>query len=344
MSAASASSAPFAPISPDWRQWVAENALRDCTPQSMCETMINAGVPREAAVAGVASVLDDPCYRAALKHRQLARKQQSILLNQHRLLQHAPGWGHIEKRSGLSHRELLERYAMGSYPVVVKDLAQGWPALQRWTPAYLQERFGALEIEVQAGRSAEKDYEPNKLALRRRMRLADFIDRIQAGPSNDLYLTANNEALRDTALAALLEDIGPLPEYLEPATLGGSAFLWVGPAGTVTPLHHDTVHLFHLQIFGRKRWRFISPLQTPLVYNFNAVFSEVNLDAPDLGRYPEFAKAQVLDVVVEPGEAIFLPLAWWHHVSSLDTCISLSLSNVRLPNHFEYDNPAITNW
>ena len=333
-----------APISPEWRQWVAENALRDCTPHSMCDTMMRAGVPPEAAVAGVASVLQDPCYLAALKHQQLARKLKSVMLNQALLQQQAPGWGRIEKRAGVSRTGLFERYGTGNYPVVLTDLAKDWPALARWTPAYLKERFGALEVEVQAGRSTDPDYEANKLNLRRRMRLADFIDRIQAGPSNDLYLTANNEALRGTPLAALLDDIGPLPDYLEPATLGSSAFLWVGPAGTVTPLHHDTVHLFHLQIVGRKRWRFISPLQTPLVYNFNAVFSQVNLDAPDLGRYPDFAQAQVLDVVVEPGEAIFLPLAWWHHVTSLDTCISLSLSNVRLPNDFKYDNPAITNW
>jgi ribosomal protein L16 Arg81 hydroxylase len=44
----------------------------------------------------------------------------------------------------------------------------------------------------------------------------------------------------------------------------------------------------------------------------------------------------VPDVVVEPGETVFLPLAWWHQVSSLDRCISLSFTHLDLPNVFDF--------
>ncbi len=52
-------------------------------------------------------------------------------------------------------------------------------------------------------------------------------------------------------------------ELRDPARKASASFFWVGPRGTNTPLHHDTVMLFHAQIVGRKRWRFISPLDTP---------------------------------------------------------------------------------
>jgi ribosomal protein L16 Arg81 hydroxylase len=68
--------------------------------------------------------------------------------------------------------------------------------------------------------------------------------------------------------------------------------------------------LFHTQIVGRKRWRFVSPLETPRLYNYYDVYSPVDIDRPDLYRYPDFAKVTVLDVVVEPGETMFLPLGW----------------------------------
>ena len=68
-----------------------------------------------------------------------------------------------------------------------------------------------------------------------------------------------------------MDDLGTLPSICDPARLAGAAFFWVGPGGTNTPLHHDTVMLFHAQIIGRKRWRFISPLETPNLYNYNSV-------------------------------------------------------------------------
>ena len=68
--------------------------------------------------------------------------------------------------------------------------------------------------------------------------------------------------------------------------------------------------LFHSQMMGRKRWRMISPLQTHRLYNYMTYFSEIDLDNPDLVRHPDFADVNVLDVVVEPGETIFLPLSW----------------------------------
>jgi ribosomal protein L16 Arg81 hydroxylase len=52
----------------------------------------------------------------------------------------------------------------------------------------------------------------------------------------------------------------------------------------------------------------------------------------------------VLEVVVEPGETVFLPLAWWHQVTSLDVSLSFSFTNLALPNHFSYENPSILNW
>jgi ribosomal protein L16 Arg81 hydroxylase len=150
--------------------------------------------------------------------------------------------------------------------------------------------------------------------------------------------------LRRPEFAPLLADIGTLPAFCDRAQLAARSSFWFGPAGTVTPLHHDTIMLCHTQIVGRKRWRFVSPLQWPRVYNHSGVFSAVDVDHPDLARHPAFAQATVLEVVVEPGETVFLPLGWWHQVRSLDVSLSFSYSNLALPNQYPYDDPAITHW
>ena len=335
----------FKPVTDEWRQWIAENRLRNCTRESMLETLVASGLDPVACRLAMDEMERNPGFLAALKIQQLQRKLESVLGNQQRLWQSDPGYTTIERRSGVSADEFVTRYVRGCRPLVMTDLARDWPALARWSPADLKARFGHLEVEVQVERHGDPNYEQNKLQHRRTVRLAPFVDQVLAGgPSNDYYLTANNEVLRRPEFAPLLADIGTLPPFCNRAELAQRSSFWFGPAGTVTPLHHDTLMLLHTQIVGRKRWRFISPLETPKLYNYHGVFSPIDVDRPDLVRYPSFAEVKMLEIVLEPGDTVFLPLGWWHQVTSLDVSLSFSYSNLAVPNQFEYVNPAIFNW
>jgi hypothetical protein len=110
-----------------------------------------------------------------------------------------------------------------------------------------------------------------------------------------------------------------------------SAALWFGPKGAVSPLHL----VFMSQVVGRKRVKMISSEALHLVFDFESFFSEVDAEEPDLERYPRFAEAEIIDVVLEPGEALLIAVGWWHHVRSLDISISVSLTNFLFPNDFE---------
>ena len=233
----------------------------------------------------------------------------------------------------------------GGRPLVLTDVTHDWPAMTRWSPQDLKARFGQFDVDIQAERNAEPNYEANKLNLRRMVRLGAFVDQVlSGGATNDYYMTANNEVLRRPEFAPLLADIGTLPEVCNRAELARLSSFWFGPAGTVTPLHHDTLMLFHTQVVGRKRWRFISPLQTPRLYNHSNVFSPIDIDRPDYVRHPLFHGVKVLEVIVEPGETVFLPLCWWHQVTAIDVSLSFSYSNIAVPNQYTYENPDIRNW
>ncbi len=333
------------PLDAGWVQWIAENRLRECTPESMLETMTAAGLDRAESANAIRAMEQNPVFLAARKVQQLQKKLESVVDNQQRLKQLDPHYDRVEKRPQVSRAEFLERYVRGSRPVVLTGVARHWPAMKRWSPQDLRTRFGHLDVEIQAERSANPNYELDKLEHQRSVRLSAFVDQVLAGgASNDYYLTANNEALRQPGFAPLLDDIGTLPEFCNRAELAQRASFWFGPAGTVTPLHHDTLMLCHTQIVGRKRWRFISPLQTPKLYNHFDVYSPIDLDRPDLVRYPLFRDVTVLEVIAEPGDTVFLPLGWWHQVTALDVSLSFSYSNLALPNHYSFVNPTIRDW
>jgi hypothetical protein len=328
-------------IDASWQRWIVEQRLRGCTVESMLQVIAGAGYAYVDAERAIAALDNDPAYAVAQAVQQRHNKLEAVALNLQRLWASDPEYRRVEKRADLSEEEFAARYVRGCRPVVLTDHTRDWPAMRSWSPEDLKRRFGHIDVDIQAERNADANYEQNKLLLTKRVNLSNFVDQVvQGGATNDYYLTANNELLRQPGFAPLLDDIGSLPPLCDRSQLKERSSFWFGPAGTVTPLHHDTLMLFHTQVVGRKRWRFVSPLEWSRVYNLRSVFSDVDLERPDPGRFPAFEEATVLEVVVEPGETMFLPLGWWHQVASLDVSLSFSYSCLAVPNHFDYPDPA----
>ena len=102
--------------------------------------------------------------------------------------------------------------------------------------------------------------------------------------------------------------------------------LWVGPSGHTEPLHFDSHDGTLIQMRGSKRVALFPPEQTENLYPFPLFgsglapwFSQVYIDSPDLDRYPRVkeALASRIDLVLSPGEMLFIPANWWHEVTAL---------------------------
>ena len=70
-------------------------------------------------------------------------------------------------------------------------------------------------------------------------------------------------------------------------------------------------------------------MQTELLYPYPlessaSHVSYIDLEQPDFARYPRFREACALAGVIEPGELLYLPAYWWHHVRSLQVSISVN--------------------
>lgn len=102
--------------------------------------------------------------------------------------------------------------------------------------------------------------------------------------------------------------------------------LWVGNRVT-TPTHFDAFHNLAVVVCGRRRFTLFAPEQVGNLYigplDFaptGAAIGMARLDRPDDPRFPRLrqALAQSLVSELEPGDAIYIPPLWWHHVSSLE--------------------------
>jgi hypothetical protein len=247
----------------------------------------------------------------------------------------APVTVEIERCAGMTPEEFLECYYSTGRPVVLAGEMRDWPALKRWTPEYLKETIGTAPVEYQGGRTANANFEVEKDRHRRETPFNALIDSITGSAGNDAYITAYNSARNRETLAPLAHDMGFLDKFLTRQQSGPDGMMWIGPAGTFTPLHHDLTNNLIAQLVGRKQVKLVPASETGKIYNHRHVFSEISdLDDPtiDMTRFPRLPGLRVYEVTLAAGEILFVPFAWWHQVRALDFSVTVTYTNFRWPN------------
>ena len=95
---------------------------------------------------------------------------------------------------------------------------------------------------------------------------------------------------------------------------------------TKVQTHYDLLSNIACVVGGRRRFTLFPPDQLPNLYMGPVDFtpsgtpiSLVPLNSPDLTRFPRFAEAlrHAQQAELEPGDALYIPYGWWHHVESL---------------------------
>jgi ribosomal protein L16 Arg81 hydroxylase len=327
-------------LSKSWRDWTQENLDRNCDPEGIVRILLE----HEFALAEIRDMMGHRFPQRALQFSveadPLRSKRESLATIQRSLARLAPKPQGIERRRGLSSAEFLEQYYAANRPVVLCDLMTRWKACSKWTPDYLKSACGGEVVEIMAAREQNALYEIDASRHQKNVRFSEFIDMVtRGGESNDYYLTARNNFFARPGARVLLHDIEPFRQYLRWDDSGNGIYLWFGPAGTITPLHHDLMNIFMAQVTGRKQVKLVPASELDLVYNHHAVYSLVDCANPDFERFPKFREATVIDLELAPGEVLFVPVGWWHYVKSLDTSITVSFNNFLFPNEFEWAQP-----
>lgn len=217
-------------------------------------------------------------------------------------------------------------------PVVLRGLIRDWPivAIARQGPeaanAYLQSFYNGAPVGVIRGDPAIR----GKFFYRQDMRGVNFgRDTAPFDVAMQLLLTE----MRSADPAAIYLQSLPMeqffPRFMEQhhvAVLGHSIAprIWIGNALTVHA-HFDMLQNVACLVTGKRRFTLFPPDQLPNLYigplhltPSGVPVSMVNLEEPDYEKHPRFRQAleQGRIAELEPGDAIYIPFAWWHHVES----------------------------
>lgn len=250
----------------------------------------------------------------------------------------------IDRREKLSKKDFLHEYVLKNRPVVLKDAAEHWPALKKWTPQFFKEAYGDRKVPVFERKRSN--------TVKDMVLLRDYIDEItSANFSNRAKYLFSLKIPQ--VFPELLPDLNPHPIYWEPNWLTSKYLLPgmpnfklrnitglemnMGGAGSPFPfLHYDDLwtQTFITQVRGRKEWVMYEPDQTPYMYpsenaeNISKIPMENDVD---LNEFPLFAKAIPLHFIVEEGEMLYGAPGWWHTTRALTPSIAVVLSTANGP-------------
>lgn len=258
----------------------------------------------------------------------------------------------IAERPAVDAETFAREIAPGYTPVVLRGQVADWPAvsagrrggrtLAEYVASFASDKplevlLGPPEIE---GRFFYRDDMNGFNFTRQRVPLGTLMSQLlrlaEENAPNPPAIYANAAAAPDH-----------LPGWSEanplglPAT-GAMARVWIGNAVRVAT-HYDIPPNLAAVVAGRRRFTLFPPEQVENLYVgpldrtlAGPPVSMVDPDEPDLDRYPRFAEAlrhaQVAEL--EPGDVLFIPAIWWHHVRAFDRI------NVLVNYWWAYDTSA----
>lgn len=199
-----------------------------------------------------------------------------------------------------------------------------WPAFN-WTLDTLRAKAGNERVQVQVNRNQDPEYEINSTHHRGWMTFREFLDQVEFGTANDVYLTAQNRHHNMALINKLADDLRPMPKFLTDQPALG--YLWLG-RGTMTPLHHDVTTNVMCQIMGTKHVRLIAPEFYNKIDWHHGVHTNEGWPTNETCLERGIA---LQDFWLTPGMALHLPCGWLHAVKTPDVSVTVVYTNMAWP-------------
>ncbi|SDH15661.1 MULTISPECIES: cupin-like domain-containing protein [unclassified Duganella] len=239
----------------------------------------------------------------------------------------------IREISGLGPADLSDAILTATQPLVLRGLAASWPMVQAALASdragcdYLRRHYqgatvGAMLGGADAGGRFFYNEQMDGFNFQPvHVKLSGVLDEIEAkremDPAPTIYVGSTTI---DTCLPGFRAE--------NDLMLGGRdalASIWIGNRTRIAA-HYDVPDNVAVVAAGRRRFTLFPPEQLQNLYigplDFNPAgqaISLVDFQQPDFDKFPRFAEALRHAQVAElaPGDAIFIPSMWWHHIEAL---------------------------
>lgn len=243
--------------------------------------------------------------------------------------------GGIERRTArqLSVHEFTTRYRAAGKPLVLSSALDDWP-LAKMSMGQALEHFADVQGISRHGHYADHAFSSEREF--KATRVVDFVAGMEQAskPTGDepaVYM-GNNQVPQQWLQLIRFPELFERAQYIAPR-------FWLGPKGTLTPLHRDDSDNLFAQVWGEKSMLLAAPHHREALGSWatspdgGLEGCDFNPDKPNWEDFPTARNVEFLPVRLRPGDLLFLPEGWFHQVTSLSTSLSINFwtRSVRVP-------------
>lgn len=235
-------------------------------------------------------------------------------------------------------------------PAVLRGVPLG-PCLEKWTVDYLREKGGDKTVKVHVASTPQMDF-LHKNFLYRTLEFDQFVQRASEDQHSEFFISKDEsyylrslgeDARKEPAdirkqFPQIAEDFH-IPPFFEPEQFFSSVFR-ISSSGLQLWTHYDVMDNVLAQVTGQKRVILFSPQEAEYLYLSGDKSEVLNIDSPDLEKFPDFVKAQRYECILEPGDLLFIPALWFHNTLALTFGVGVNVFWRHLPeNSYDKKDP-----
>ena len=228
----------------------------------------------------------------------------------------------IDRVKSISKEDFLRNYIKPQKPVVIENLVDDWPAINKWSLDYMKEIAGDVNVPLYDDRPV--DYKDGFNEPHATMKMSEYVDLLKSKPTKFRIFLWN-----------ILKEIPSLQKDFSYPDIGLKLMkklpmLFFGGRDSYTFMHYDIdlADILHFHFEGKKQCILFSQSENKYLYKIpHSLITREDIDFanPDFEKWPALKKAKGYTANLEHGNVLYMPEGYWHYMRYLTPGFSMSL-------------------
>ncbi|XP_063238800.1 tRNA wybutosine-synthesizing protein 5-like [Bacillus rossius redtenbacheri] len=231
----------------------------------------------------------------------------------------------------VSKEEFIANIYPKRFPAVLRGVDIG-DCVHKWNKEYISEKVGNTNVKVHVSASSQLDFLKKNFTYET-IQFGEFLDRasrVGVEPKEYYYLRSIGSDRRGREIADIQKQFPEIagdiniPQYFSNDRFFSSVFR-VGSPGVQLWTHYDVMDNILIQVKGRKRMVLFRPSDALNMYLVGDKSEVLDIDNPDVEKFPKFKLAERHECFLEAGDIMFIPALWFHNALALDFGIAVNV-------------------
>ena len=220
-------------------------------------------------------------------------------------------------------------------PCIIKGVDIG-SCKMKWTAEYLSHKAQSKMATVHVSKTPQMDF-VCKNYVYRKLPFNELIRRASEATHENYFLTPDEyyyfrslgEDVRkepsdiSRQWPEIFDDVN-LPDFFPKDRFFSSVFR-ISSAGMQLWTHYDVMDNLLMQVNGCKKVILFPPSDASNLYLEGDKSSVVDIEEPNLEKFPKFSNITKYKCILQPGDILFIPALWFHNVTALDFGIAINV-------------------